>query len=90
MQSGLNTDEVVEILAKLDPISVLSTCQTTPYLGKVCQKQDVFARLMRIHYPQFPVDPVDLSPHESACLATFVQIDDCRDQLSCKTRSSRI
>ncbi len=52
----LNVDALMQVLKELDPITILSLCQTNQRFAQICQDQDVFRNLMHLHYPNFPVD----------------------------------
>ncbi len=52
----LNMDALFEILKELDPATVLSLCQTNQRFAELCRDQDVFRNLMRVHYPNFPIN----------------------------------
>lgn len=52
----LDKSSLVKILERLDPKSVLSLCQTNKSFRRVCDDDSVFARLMQVHYPYFPIN----------------------------------
>lgn len=53
----LNMDALFQILAKLDPKSVLELCKTTPAFRRLCSQTQTFTNLMTLHYPQHDLDP---------------------------------
>ena len=52
----LDANALYEILARLDPQSVLKTCQTNNQFRNLCQNPHIFYRLMQLHYPDVPIN----------------------------------
>lgn len=49
----ITADPLFVILARLDPKSVLRTCETTQQFRRLCQNPNLFSALMRSHYPNY-------------------------------------
>lgn len=47
----ITADPLFLVMAKLDPKSVLRTCETTSQFRRLCQNSGLFVALMRTHYP---------------------------------------
>jgi len=52
----LGKDALIEILKQMDPIAVLSLCQSNQNFARICREQQTFKTLMRVHYPGFPIN----------------------------------
>lgn len=52
----LDENALFNILARLNPVSILSLCQSNRQFAKLCSQKTTFARLMTLHYPQHPLD----------------------------------
>ena len=52
----LSKDVFIEILKQMDPIAVLSLCQTNQNFARICREQQTFITLMKVHYPWFPIN----------------------------------
>jgi hypothetical protein len=49
----LDKNGIVSILKQMNPISVLSLCQTNTRFAEICRDQNVFRILIKAHYPDF-------------------------------------
>lgn len=47
----VTADPLFLVMARLDPKSVLRTCETTQQFRRLCQNPVLFSALMRVHYP---------------------------------------
>lgn len=54
--SILGKDALIEILKQMDPIAVLSLCQSNQNFARICREQQTFITLMEAHYPGFPIN----------------------------------
>ena len=55
----LDKNALFQILAKLNPVSVLSLCQSNINFRRLCREKSTFISLMKLHYPSFRVDYVN-------------------------------
>jgi hypothetical protein len=51
----LDKSALTEILVKLDPQTILKLCQTNKQFRRICSDDSVFFKLMKAHYPGFPI-----------------------------------
>ena len=49
----ITADPLFLVMARLDPKSVLRTCETTQQFRRLCQNPALFLALMRSHYPDY-------------------------------------
>lgn len=49
--NSITADPLFLIMSRLDPKSVLRTCETTNQFARLCRNPNLFSALMRIHYP---------------------------------------
>jgi hypothetical protein len=47
----ITADPLFLIMSRLDPKSVLRTCETTNQFARLCRNPNLFSALMRVHYP---------------------------------------
>lgn len=47
----ITADPLFLIMSRLDPKSVLRTCETTDQFARLCRNPNLFSALMRVHYP---------------------------------------
>jgi len=52
----LGKDALIEILKQMDPIAVLSLCQSNQNFARICREKQTFITLMKAHYPEFPIN----------------------------------
>lgn len=49
----ITADPLFLIMSKLDPKSVLKTCESTKQFARLCRNPKLFSALMRVHYPNY-------------------------------------
>lgn len=55
----LDNNALYQILVKSDPLGVIQLCKTNIKFRLLCNNRAVFHDLMKLHYPQFPIDEDD-------------------------------
>lgn len=52
----MDANVVYNILSKLSPKDALRLCATSQKFHKICQNNSIFVRLMKLHYPNMPIN----------------------------------